>query len=923
MKKFISMVMAAAMVVSLVPATAFAAGDVTATAKVMDAIEMTADRAKAANGKIAEAAFDKEVPEVELTITGADYRETLEKYSKFDVTFTLDNATLDKTGNDLLEDVRVTRDGDKISNLDTVPGTEATYKAEKETVDAANKDALAAAIFKGEATYYTTEAMDVVADATTMGVPFKVGDVKTPGTTEADAVEALVGAANVDKVAKGEIAGLACYVATAPFDTYVAGDVVVFVKDLVTTEDVLYTEENVIYSLAYRLNAAGEVYKKVVDKAATPATNDTVIAITVKDWDEDYVTYTFEGKFEKDDVITFDLYSTMKYYTEGKVATVEVDSDIVDMEATAYASVVGKVLKASVKALATVAEEEKAGLHKKGLKIKAAVGNLPAELTLKVSKGFEFDSFDAECTRVDDDKLTVATRGASEITLDELVLEATTAKAGDIATIKVTAKEWAAASVEVMKVVDYTVVMSVDPEEDMPVIYSGTNDADAGLTSEGDHLSLDVTVEETFPGAWSMRKGFTFELPEGVYVTEVDVLKAENFFVDIEDDLADPVSLEEMEDAFEAAYIKGDHVSFEFAKRVFNDVDTKLNDDVAKMVFNLKLVAVPGFEGDVTLKLSGDLLDTQEVVIAKFVAPYTVKATNNDVIIDYRFTDIETPIVITEAEAGLWAKTTAFDFTVERGDMIQFEDTADYAVNEESEMEIDGKNGTEDASGTMIITVEEESDEEAAEVTVSGIQLFMQRNIPAGPYALKLANTMTKAFDDQVLLGQGMADGKCKDAKCVNTTDVADYSDVVKEAWVNVVTAGRDVDDASFTTKVLVPIGENYLVAGEKQYTLDVPAYINADDYTMLPVRAVAVALGIDNDAVQWDAATKTVIVMYGQRFITMTAGQKVVYVSGTALPAKSAVEIVDGRAFLGLRDLATALGVTKIDYVDGVASLN
>jgi len=54
---------------------------------------------------------------------------------------------------------------------------------------------------------------------------------------------------------------------------------------------------------------------------------------------------------------------------------------------------------------------------------------------------------------------------------------------------------------------------------------------------------------------------------------------------------------------------------------------------------------------------------------------------------------------------------------------------------------------------------------------------------------------------------------------------------------------------------------------------------------------------------------------MYGQRIITMTAGQSVVYVSGTAIPAKAAVEIVDGRAFLGLRDLATTLGISNINY--------
>ena len=54
MKKFISMVMAAAMVVSLVPATAFAKGDVTAKAKVVDALELTKKDAQDADGVINE-----------------------------------------------------------------------------------------------------------------------------------------------------------------------------------------------------------------------------------------------------------------------------------------------------------------------------------------------------------------------------------------------------------------------------------------------------------------------------------------------------------------------------------------------------------------------------------------------------------------------------------------------------------------------------------------------------------------------------------------------------------------------------------------------------------------------------------------------------------------------------------------------------
>ena len=95
MKKFLSMVMAAAMVVSLVPATAFAAtGDIKATAKVVDAANFPADgmtgtqiggSAPTGNGKN---------PELQLTMTTADYAQ-----GGVDVEFTvtLDNATFDKT----------------------------------------------------------------------------------------------------------------------------------------------------------------------------------------------------------------------------------------------------------------------------------------------------------------------------------------------------------------------------------------------------------------------------------------------------------------------------------------------------------------------------------------------------------------------------------------------------------------------------------------------------------------------------------------------------------------------------------------------------------------------------------------------------------------------------------------------------------
>ena len=93
----------------------------------------------------------------------------------------------------------------------------------------------------------------------------------------------------------------------------------------------------------------------------------------------------------------------------------------------------------------------------------------------------------------------------------------------------------------------------------------------------------------------------------------------------------------------------------------------------------------------------------------------------------------------------------------------------------------------------------------------------------------------------------------------------------------------------------------------------------------MLPVRAVATALGINNNNVLWSQSAKQVTILYGQRIITMTVGESVVYVNGSAIPAAAAVEVVDGRAFLGLRDLANALGVVEInwDAATSTATLN
>lgn len=664
------------------------------------------------------------------------------------------------------------------------------------------------------------------------------------------------------------------------------------------------------------------------------------VSVAERDIKEDKVTFTFNGNFEKDDVIVMDLYSVMEKTGEGKTATVKVKSDMVDSDAMTYVSVLSKGFKASIDKIGAIGLEEYAEIDSHGLDIEAAVGYLPEELTLKLNKGFEFmnscDTLKGDGYSIDkksDTELTVTVaEKTKEINIKGIMIEAETAKTGDIATIKVSAKNYDGASVEVLKVVDSYVDLSVNEDEDLPVIYSGTGVDNYGLTDDSDHLSLEVTVEESFPGAWNMKKGFTLELPEGVYVaaqTEdgvsgVEVTDVEGLYIG-----GKAASAEDVEAKFLKAYQDGDYLSFAFKKRTFDNVDLTDKDDCAKITFTLALVADPTFAGDVTLKMTGDAVAEQEVEIATFVKPYEVKAEQNDLKIDYRYTAIPTNITVTEAEAGLWEeKEAVFAFGIDKGDVMQFEKDAAFTVNDDSEMVLN--DSTKKNSGKLAFQVKESSDEEAAVVTISDMELFMSRDIPAGFYDLLLETSMEHGSDVDAsfsgmgnnggYLGTELYGGKGEDQY---VADVADYEDVVKEGFVNVITPGKDVE--GFTTKVVVPVGAGHILSGEKEIPLDVPAYINENGYTMLPVRAVAKALGISENAVLWDQPTRTVTIMHGQRIISMTLGQKYVTVNGSALPASSAVEIKDGRTFLPMRDLATALGVTDItwDSATRTATLN
>ena len=798
MKKFLSMVMAAAMVVSLVPATAFAAsGDVKATAKVVGSKNYTQD-------EIESSKVNKKVsgPEAQLTFTTADYASTSDTAVKY--TLSLDNADFYKSGS-------------------------------------------------------------AIADKGKLSITLKGDKTVTKQAGESD-------------------------------------------KDVEFTD--VYDNGNKVKIASLKFTYNDEV--------------DVVI----------------DGKMDRGSVLAFDLTSVLDKTTKGKQAKVTIESDDITISNGSdltYASVESKGIKVSVKDTVDVATEEMVEL--KELNIEPAVGdNIGAiiktdgKLKLKLSSGFEFAGkktdlkFSVGNPTIDsfeDDEIVLnigdVVRGADVLKITGLKVEATSAKAGAVATLKVYADGNDTVSVEVAKVVDSAVVMSVDKDADVPVIYSGVNVKNTGITSSSDHEALEVTVKETFPGAWDDAKDFTFKLPQGVYIASVQSPSADN------------MQVADVQKWFEGAYDKGDYEALTFKRRTWTETDPSKKDK-AELKFTLVLVADPNFEGDVALTLTGDALKEQKVTVAKFVKPFTVEAKQNDMQIDYRNTKVPTDVVIKEAEAGLWDKNTTFALSL---DKIDFDDDAKVTVDSKSGLKVKDVKTTK---GAVTFKVDSKSDDKPAEVTISGLTLFMQRNLPAGAYDLDVFSPVMLGVDNGNRESVADQKGTIKDTGFLSqdilgtsttkrvVADINDdfYSVKAKAGFVNIITAGRE-DTDSFTTKVVVPVGEKYLVSGENKVEIDVPAYINAGGYTMLPLRAVSVALGINSNNVLWDQSTRTATIMYGSKIISMTSGQKVVYVNAAPIPAATSVEIKDGRMFLGLRDLGNALGVTDItwDQATKTATLN
>ena len=339
------------------------------------------------------------------------------------------------------------------------------------------------------------------------------------------------------------------------------------------------------------------------------------------------------------------------------------------------------------------------------------------------------------------------------------------------------------------------------------------------------------------------------------------------------------------------------------------------------------LNAAPTFSGDVKVTLGGEF-DDVELKVATVKAPYTVEAKTTEVLIDYRYVPVN-EIVITEAEDGLLDDDDVILLAVEKMD---FEDAGSYEVTE-GDIDVNVEIFDSKKDGAQLQIKVKDASTEASTITISGLELYLDRTLPVGGYALQ--NVMT--YKDN----EADVDGNVNILWENSTTDKDDYDEDAVEGsatktakakalfkykevtcndnYVEVVTQARDQDDSTTNRKIVITIGATTMAVGTETITLDTPAYINAENYTELPLRAVSEAFGA---TVNWDDASRTVTIMMGQRIVSMTIGSKTMYINGTPVAMNTAPEITNERTFVPVRDLANALGISKIDWNEASATV-
>lgn len=294
------------------------------------------------------------------------------------------------------------------------------------------------------------------------------------------------------------------------------------------------------------------------------------------------------------------------------------------------------------------------------------------------------------------------------------------------------------------------------------------------------------------------------------------------------------------------------------------------NDDPAEITLEgVEVYLEAGKTGDLVVEVSGSAGLRDEIVVAKIIAPISVEAVSSPRVVIGHNRQPAGDIIITESKAGA-LNEDELELVLSGYGGIEFDGTPKVEVVN-GDLEI----GDVDVDDNVLtISIKDES-KRASTIKISYIAYRLYRTIPFGDIEVDV---------------QGPA--------VVETFALAELDDDF-----NTEEAARVVNAfCKYHTTVEPEEMPISITLGDKG------SYIS-DGRMMVKLRDAAVALGVAEQNILWDGATKTVTLIKGDRVVQITVGEPQVKLNGIPLPTDKGAQIKDDRTYISLSAAAVAFG--------------
>ncbi len=308
-----------------------------------------------------------------------------------------------------------------------------------------------------------------------------------------------------------------------------------------------------------------------------------------------------------------------------------------------------------------------------------------------------------------------------------------------------------------------------------------------------------------------------------------------------------------------------------------------------------------------TIKLKADNLFTRsisediECEIANIVAPIEVAVETAKVKVGLQAQETGS-ITIKETDKGMLERGWLY-LAVDEQDGITFDKLPTIEVKDRDNKTLEIKNASLSKDKKTIGFEITTTSDEASTIEIKDIVLTADRTVPEATYDLAIWGA---ALTDENVIEIGSF---ATHSSYLNQTSER----YIVDSFVEVTTKNtEDIKDgiAQEVTANFV-IGQSEFEVNGKKEPMDSAAYIK-DGYTFVPVKYLAKAFGIEGNAVQYDKATSTAIIIAGNKVISITNGKPYIVVNGTQLPMATKAEVKEGRMCVPMSYIAAALGIEK-----------